>query len=182
MFSPLYYLVVGLFVTALQLSWKRRIYCFSFFSLLLLSPDIRFSLGIQPQNYYIISSITFLFWVFLLERNRFRLFLFSVGVIIASYYPNIKFVQIGSAEIIIFGMMWHTHLDEGVKKLTLKIERKLNCVSFIKKLEIPYHPLPMYRDRRAVLAKRKHGRKDRKSNRTDKQFERIERKLENHPE
>lgn len=137
MFSPIYYLIIGIAVTMLQLSWKRRIYCISFFTMLLLSPDVRLYLRASPEDYYILSSISFLFWVFVLEKNRMRLFLFSVGTIIASYYPNIKFIQIGAVEMIVFGMMWHTYLDVSLNKWKKEIERKIGCDRIIKKLAIP---------------------------------------------
>lgn len=179
MFTPLYYAIIGLITTLLQLNWKRRIYTALFFLFLIFSPEIRQIATLDYDVFYFSISIIWLASAFLLESNKFRLFLIATGMAVSSPYISNKVLMVGSVEIIVFGLLWNTYLDKFIWEH--KGDLNVRSIKPTKALEVACNYLPFRNRRSAISSERIFTGKDRRKNDSDKQLERIERKFERIP-
>tara|TARA_B100000700_G_scaffold244958_1_gene273300 strand:- start:1739 stop:2329 length:591 start_codon:yes stop_codon:yes gene_type:complete len=177
MFTPLYYIVVGCITTLLQLNWKRRIYSAMFFLLLIFAPKLRELYEIDYETFYLLLSLAWISVVFILEKNRVRLFFFTAGVVVASHFSVDLILRIGSVELVVFGLMWHTYIDRWVSRNKEGIKSGSSKV-----LEMGSNVIFANRSRNTILLEPKPHHLVERERKTDRQIRRIEQKLAEYDE
>lgn len=121
MFSPAYYLIVGLACFLLQTSIHRKIYVLLFFLFLLTLPVVKQYYGLQDYIY----DIAIGWWLCIImvwEENITRRVVICIGTI-CSYSVAPQYL-VGGVEITIAGMFWRTQIDSFLERLTERLRKR----------------------------------------------------------
>ncbi|QDP59471.1 MAG: hypothetical protein GOVbin4162_45 [Prokaryotic dsDNA virus sp.] len=148
-----------------------------FFLLLIFAPKLRELYEIDYETFYLLLSLAWISVVFILEKNRVRLFFFTAGVVVASHFSVDLILRIGSVELVVFGLMWHTYIDRWVSRNKEGIKSGSSKV-----LEMGSNVIFANRSRNTILLEPKPHHLVERERKTDRQIRRIEQKLAEYDE
>ena len=120
--SIYYKIFIGVISLLIQKNNKERLSVIMFFSLLLLAPSIRITLGLPSEVFYPTLSLLWLLVYSYLESNRLRIFLLSFTNLVPYIF---NFSTFGYLTLIEFGALAYfiqTRIDDYMIYLNNKLD------------------------------------------------------------
>lgn len=109
MFSPMYYLCVGLVITLLQKTPKRAILSGIFFTALLSLPLIRNYIGADFDVFYLSWGVIWIALVLALEDSRERVYILMCACLFGEYVTRV--FLFGAVEITVIALLYDSKLS-----------------------------------------------------------------------